>query len=288
MTTSDRQPRPGPSRAGCFASSINFGSLATRLILGLLVGLFATPVAAATPAGKPVSHATFDALLRDFVRRSPDGVNRVDFRGLKARGEVRLKSYVAMLEGARPSNMPPQERKAYWINLYNAKTLEVVLSRYPVASIRDISLPGPDGKPADGPWSAQLLKVEGRDLSLDDIEKKFLVPEFKDVRLHYALNCLSIGCPNLLPEAFVASRLDRQLDGAAREFVNHPRGIEIKPGSVKASSIYEWYESEFGGLKGVIAHMTRHARPELRRMLAKVSKIDAYDYDWKLSDAATK
>ncbi len=265
-----------------------FGSTATMLIFGLVSGLLAPPVAAGTPDGKPVSHAAWNALLGEFVKRSPDGVNRVDFRGMKSRGEVRLKSYVAMLEGARPSIMRPQQRKAYWINIYNAKTLEVVLSRYPVGSIRDISLPGPDGKPGDGPWSAKLLKVEGKDLSLDDIEKMVLMPEFKDVRLHYALNCLSIGCPNLLPEAFVAARLDRQLDSAARAYINHPRGIEIKSGRVKASSIYEWYEGAFGGKKGVIAHMTRYARPELRRMLPKVSKIDVYDYDWKLSDAAPK
>lgn len=258
---------------------------------GLLVAAFATvllalPAPAGARAEKPVSHAAWTALLGEFVKRSPDGVNRVDYRGLKARGEARLKTYVAMLEGARPSTMRPQARKAYWINLYNAKTLDIVLARYPVGSIRDISLPGPDGKPGDGPWSAKLLKVEGKDLSLDEIEKKILVPEFKDARVHYALNCLSIGCPNLLPEAFVAARLDSQLDDAARAFVNHPRGITIEPGRVEASSIYEWYQGEFGGFKGVIAHMTRYARPELRRLLASVSKIDAYDYDWKLADAA--
>ena len=262
-----------------------FAAIAALLLAGLPAGLLAMPAAAVTPAGKPVSHASWTALLGEFVKRSPDGVNRVDYRGLKARGETRLKTYVAMLEGARPSAMRPQARKAYWINLYNAKTLDIVLSRYPVGSIRDISLPGPDGKPADGPWSAKLLKVEGAELSLDEIEKRILGPEFKDVRVHYALNCLSIGCPNLLPEAFIAGRLDRQLDGAARAFVNHPRGITIKPGRVEASSIYEWYEGEFGGFKGVIAHMTLYARPELRRRLASVTKIDTFDYDWKLNDA---
>lgn len=265
-----------------------FGFVSKLLIVGVVMGLLAPPVAAATPDGNPVEHAAWSSLLREFVKRSPDGVNRVDFQGMKARGEVRLKRYVAVLEGARPSKMRPQERKAYWINLYNAKTLEVVLARYPVGSIREVSLPGPDGKPADGPWSAKLLKVEGRHLSLDEIEKTVLTPEFMDVRVHYALNCLSVGCPNLLPEAFVASRLNRQLDSAARAYVNHPRGIDIMSGRVTASSIYEWYGNQFGDLKGVIAHMTRYARPELRRSLQTVSKIDAYEYDWKLSDAALK
>lgn len=246
------------------------------------------PVSAATPAAKPVDHAAWTALLRAHVKASPDGVNRVDYVGLKAAGQAPLKAYIAGLEAAAPSKMPANARKAFWINLYNAKTLDIVLARYPVSSIRDIALPGPDGKPGDGPWKAHVVTVEGRKLSLDDIEKAILVPQFKDVRMHYALNCLSIGCPNLLPEAFVASRIDRQLDGAARAFVNHPRGITIKPGRVDASSIYEWYQDEFGGFKGVVAHLTRYARPELRRQLVTLKKIDAYDYDWQLNDAAKK
>lgn len=261
-------------------------SLSAVLIAVTAMGLLAVPAAAGSPAGKPVSHAAWTALLGEFVMRGRDGINRIDYRGLKARGEARLKTYVAMLEGARPSAMSPRARKAYWINLYNAKTLDIVLSSYPVGSIRDISLPGPDGKPSDGPWSAKQLRVEGIELSLDEIEKKILIPEFKDFRIHYALNCLSIGCPNLLPEAYVAAQLDSQLDSAARAYVNHPRGITIKPGRVEASSIYEWYADSLGGLKGVIAHLMHYARPELRRRLASVRTIDAYDYDWTLNDTA--
>lgn len=265
--------------------STRFAPIAALLVAAFAAGVLTLPAAAA-PAGKPVSHAMFTSLLREFVKPRPDGVNRVDFGGLKASGEPRLKAYLAMLESASPSTMSPQARKAFWINIYNAKTLDIVLSRYPVASIRDISLPGPDGQPADGPWKAKVLKVEGTSLSLDDIEKQFLVPEFKDVRIHYALNCLSVGCPNLLPEAFVETRLDRQLDEAARAFVNHPRGLTIKPGRVEGSSIYEWYVDEFGGFKGVVAHLKKYAQPKLRRSLASLSKIDAYDYDWTLIDAA--
>ena len=266
--------------------------LRASAILGLALTMAALlpapPAIAVTPEAKPVDHAAWTAILRAHVKPSADGVNRVDYVGLKAGGQDRLKAYLASLESAPPSKMGPQARKAYWINLYNAKTLDIVLARYPVGSIRDIALAGPDGKPGDGPWKAHVVTVEGRKLSLDDIEKAILVPQFKDVRVHYALNCLSIGCPNLLPEAFVASRIDRQLDGAARAFVNHPRGITIKPDRVDASSIYEWYRQEFGGFKGVVAHLSRYARPELRRQLATLKKVDAYDYDWQLNDAAKK
>ena len=206
----------------------------------------AQPAKAATASAE---HAAFTTLLQRYVKSSKDGVNRVDYVAFKAKGHAPLKAYIATLERAEPATYEPDRRKAFWINLYNAKTLDIVLARYPVASIRDIALPGPDGSAGDGPWKANVLTVEGKAMSLDDIEKSKLA-EFKDVRIHYALNCLSIGCPNLLPAAFEAARIERQLDGAAGAFVNHPRGLSIKPGKVEASSIYEWYEAEFGGFPG--------------------------------------
>lgn len=257
---------------------------------------FAAPGAEATgrtpsspPSSQlPVSHSVWNMLLRDYVKPSPDGINRVDYDQFKSGGRTRLKAYIASLEQASPSRLPRAERMAYWINLYNAKTADIVLDRYPVSSIKEINLPDPAGKMAEGPWKANVVTIEGRALSLDDIENKILRPGFKDARVHYALNCLSLGCPNLLPEAYEGQRLDRQLDRAASQFVNHPRGLTIKPGRVEASSIYEWFESDFGGFKGVLAHLSRFARPDLRRQLAGVKKIDAYDYDWRLNDAAAR
>jgi hypothetical protein len=246
-------------------------------------------VASATgrpPADFPVSHSVWTSLLREHVRPSPDGINRVEFPRFKSNGHRRLKSYIASLEQAAPSRLTRQAQKAFWINLYNAKTVDLVLERYPVASIRDVRLPDPTGKLDDGPWKSKVLTVEGRSLSLDDISDLILRKEFRDPRVHYALNCLSIGCPNLLPEAFLAERLDRQLDAAAAAFVNHPRAIAFKAARIEASSIYQWYEADFGGFKPMLAHLSRYARPELRRRLATVRKIDHYDYDWRLIDTA--
>lgn len=261
--------------------------LAVSLMAASAILSPAAIAAGGPPPGLAVSHSVWTSLLRQHVKPSPDGVNRVDYVRWKAGGLDRLRHYVAMLERVAPSTLSRNAQMAYWINLYNAKTAEVVLSRYPVKSIKDINLPDPSGQAAEGPWKANLVAVEGMRLSLDDIENKILRPQFKDARIHYALNCLSIGCPNLLPEAYTPERLDRQLDAAATAFVNHPRGISIKPGRIEASSIYEWFESDFGGFKGVLAHMSRYARPPLRRQLATVRKIDAYDYDWRLNDRAT-
>lgn len=245
--------------------------------------------AAGRPApGVAISHSVWTSLLRQHVRPGADGINRVDYKSLKIAGHARLKTYLAALQRAAPSRLARDAQMAFWINLYNARTADIVLDRYPVASIRDINLPEPSGKAGDGPWKAHVVTVEGRSLSLDDIANQMLRAAFDDPRVHYALNCLSIGCPNLLAEAYVPERLERQLDMAASAFINHPRGISIKPGRVEASRIYEWYEKDFGGPKGVLAHMSRYARPTLRRQLALISRIDSYDYDWRLNDAARR
>ncbi len=264
-----------------------FGLVSATLALAFGICIQSgSALAGRSAPGVAVSHSAWTSLLQQFVRPAPDGINRVDYVRWKQAGTVRLKGYIASLERAAPSRLQRNAQMAFWINLYNAKTAEIVLSHYPVKSIKDINLPDPAGQKADGPWKAHVVKVEGNALSLDDIENKILRPNFDDPRIHYALNCLSIGCPNLLPDAYSPERLDRQLDAAATAFVNHPRGINIKPGRVEASSIYEWFEGDFGGFKGVMAHMSRYAKPELRRQLASVTRIDHYDYDWRLNDYA--
>lgn len=229
-------------------------------------------------------HGIWDGLLRRHVKSSRDGINRVDYVAWKASGLSPLKAYIAGLEKIDPAGLSRNAQMAFWINLYNAKTAEIVLERYPVASIKDIDLKDAEGKPADGPWKARVTAIAGRQLSLDAIENEILRPQYKDARIHYALNCLSIGCPNLLPEAYTAARLERQLDGAARAFVNHPRGISFAGGKVQASSIYDWFAEDYGGFDGVVAHLRKYARPALAKRLVGLKKIDAYDYDWKLND----
>lgn len=277
------------------------GILIARTVLAVL--LWAAPAVQAqttTPATRPlaspppvlaalpVSHSVLTSLLRDYVRPRPDGINRVDFTLFKAAGRGRLKSYIDSLERAVPSRMPSQAQMAFWINLYNAKSLQLVLDRYPVASIRDIRLPDPTGKPADGPWKANVTTIEGRALSLDDIDTRIIRPTFRDPRVHYALSCMALGCPNLLPEAYTPERLDHLLDTAAAAFINHPRGIATKGNRIEASNLYAWHEADFGGFKSVLAHLSHYATPELRRRLATIEKFDAYAFDWRLNDAAKR
>lgn len=238
-------------------------------------------------SAKTVDHAPLSKLLQAFVVVSADGLARVAYSKFKTRGHPELKRYVAQLETIDVAGLDRPEQFAYWANLYNAKTLDVVLDAYPVQSIKDVSLGG--GLLAavtGGPWKAKVLNVAGQQLSLDDIEHGIMRPIFKDPRVHYAVNCASIGCPNLMMQALAGATLERQLDAAARAFVNHPRGIRIAAGKVTASSIYNWFQKDFGGgEKAVLDHVRAYAEPALAQKLARITAITDYDYDWRLNDA---
>lgn len=206
------------------------------------------------------------------MKPGSDGLNRVDYAALKKNSLPSLRAYIQSLEQVDPAKFSRDEQFAFLANLYNAKTLEIVASRYPVKSIKDISLGG--GLVAalsGGPWKAKVLKLQGVDLSLDDIEHGVLRPIFKDPRVHYAVNCASIGCPNLRTEAFTGAKLSQQLDSAARDYVNSSRGVSFENGRPVVSSIYVWYQDDFGGTdKGVLDHLRRYADPPLQRWLAGV------------------
>lgn len=232
--------------------------------------------------------AAFDALLKRYVQAGTDGVNRVDYGRWKASAADRaaLASYIEALAGMRPSTLQRNAAFAYWANLYNAITLKVILDRYPVASIRDIKSDGLfDPKAYVGPWRTKRVTVEGKALSLDDIEHDIMRPTFKDPRVHYSVNCASIGCPNLPMAAWRAASLDADLDTAARAFVNHRRGVEVLAGGkLRVSSIYKWFRDDFGpDDAAVIAHLKRYAAPELAAKLATVTAIGEDQYDWSLN-----
>lgn len=248
--------------------------------------LFAT---SAEGSAQTVDHAAWDQLLKTYVKPGADGLNRVDYAALKAKDLPSLRAYIQRLEQIDPAKLSRAEQFALLTNLYNAKTLEIVASHYPVKSIRDISLGG--GLVAalkGGPWKAKVLKLQGVELSLDDIEHGILRPIFKDSRIHYAVNCASIGCPNLRTEPFTGAKLNEQLDQAARDYVNSPRGVRFENGEPVISSIYVWYGDDFGGTdQGVLDHLRKYASPELAERLAGVKAIGGDDYDWALNDAAS-
>jgi hypothetical protein len=231
-----------------------------------------------------VDHSQWSAFLERYIdASSSDGVARIRYGAVTKPDKDALKAYIGSLSGADPTLLGRDEAFAYWANLYNALTVDLILSRYPVASIRNIK-PSPI---AIGPWKMPATNVNGVSLSLDDIEHKILRAAFKDARVHYALNCASIGCPDLRSEAFNGADLDAALDAAARAYVNHPRGVRFDgKGKPVVSAIYKWFKEDFGGNDtGVIAHLSRYADPALAERLKSARRIGGYDYDWALNDA---
>jgi len=230
-----------------------------------------------------IDHAPWQQFLQTRVRAGDDGINRVEYAKVSQQQVDALHNYISGLERIPIRSYSRDEQLAYWINLYNALTVSVVLDHYPVASIRDIGIS--PGLLSFGPWDKKLLRIEGQALSLNDIEHRILRPLWRDPRLHYALNCASLGCPNLQTTAFTATNTAALLDAAARAYVNHPRGVSITDGRLRVSSIYSWFREDFGDSDaGVIKHLQRYASAELAAALAGFDSIDDDDYDWTLND----
>jgi hypothetical protein len=271
--------------------------MVTRLLPVLLIVLFAG-IAEAGPraelwdrwlAHDPdsqviVDHGRWGDLIGRHMVPGRDGINRLDYGGIARGSRAELDGYVEELQAVPVSTLDRDEQMAYWINLYNALTVQVVLDHHPVDSIRDINIS--PGWFTRGPWGAKLARVEGEALSLDDIEHRILRPIWQDARIHYAVNCASIGCPNLQPEPFAAGTLERLLEQGARDHVNHPRGARVENGRLVVSSIYHWFKDDFGADDaGVIRHLRAYAEPELAEALQGVTRIARHHYDWSLNDA---
>jgi hypothetical protein len=269
-----------------------------RIALAVLagIGVSASAAAAETPAAawvkhtagstRTVDHSAWDGLLKAHLVQGADGLNRIAYARFKP-DHGKLKAYVAKLEATDTTVLDRPEQWAFWANLYNAKTIDVVLDRYPVKSIKDVSLGGGlKSLVGGGPWQAKIMKVAGQAMSLDDIENVVMRPTFKDPRVHYSVNCASIGCPNVPAQALTGANLETQLDAGAKAFINSPRGIVITGGKAKASSIYDWFRADFGGTDAaVIAHMKKYAAPALKAELDGITAISDHGYDWALADA---
>lgn len=273
-----------------------FSTAAVRNGLAVLVvawlGLLSAAPAGADPLAErfagfrqgsaiSVDHSSWSALLRRYVVQDEAGLNRVAYARFKRDGHGQLKAYLSQLQQVAVSSLDRPEQFAFWVNLYNALTIDVVLDHYPVESIRDIRL---GGLFAVGPWKAKIAVVEGVELSLDDIEHGILRPLWRDPRVHYAVNCASIGCPNLAAQAYGGARLNAMLEAAAKAYVNSPRGARIRDRGLVVSSIYTWYGDDFGGSPAaVLRHLEKYAEPALRAQLRLGISDD--QYDWRLNEA---
>lgn len=241
------------------------------------------------PSAFDHSHALWTEVLTAHVRG--DGV---EYEKLKA-NRAKLDLYLASLETVMPEEFAGwkrEQRYAFWINAYNAYTIRRVVDAYPVASVQDLA--DEDKKSF---WDQEFVplgrlfaEAGDRKLTLNDLENKILRPNFKDARVHAALNCASRGCPPLQDEAFVADRLEKQLDARVTEWLADRSRIRYDRDErrLRVSRIFEWYRGDFvrdgGSLQGWIGP---RAPASERAWIAAAEdlKIEYLDYSWKLNDA---
>ena len=238
-----------------------------RLILHLLLVMFflstlaqplqATPKARLIPFWNKsdelnktsIDHSGWGKFLRQYARAHTDGINRVDYARVTAADKEQLDSYIKSLKSIAIRSYNRNEQFAYWVNLYNAATVQLVLANFPIKSITKISF----GLFSFGPWDEPLLKIEQQHLSLNDIEHGILRPIWRDRRIHYVVNCASMGCPNLLLKPFSAMGIEAQLAQAEGAYIDHPRGLRIEGNTLHLSKIFSWYASDFAASESELA-----------------------------------
>ncbi len=231
-----------------------------------------------------IDHGRWQRFIANYLVSDEDGVNRLHYGRVSAASRRELEVYLETLAAIPISEFRRTEQLAYWINLYNALAVEVVLGRYPVASILEIDIS--PGWFSNGPWQKKLITVEGQELSLDDIEHRIVRPIWRDPRIHYVVSCASTGCPNLRRDAYTGATIEDELTEAAKDYVNNWRAVMFEGGEFYVSSIYKWYREDFGGTNAsVIEHLGTYAKPALADLLSRVRDIEGHFYDWTLNDA---
>jgi hypothetical protein len=232
---------------------------------------------------RQVDHSGWATFLdRYLVLGAGGAANLVRYREAADDGRRLLDSYLEQLAATPVGELNRAEQKAYWINLYNALTVRTIVEHYPVNSIRDIK----SGWFSSGPWDLKLISVDDQKLSLNDIEHRILRPIWQDNRIHYAVNCASIGCPNLQPQPYTAENSERLLKQAAHDYVNSPRGVRFEGNRLIVSSIYSWYRDDFAANEaGLLSYLAELADPETAARLRDYRGSISDDYDWRLNDA---
>ncbi len=254
------------------------------VVLGLLCG---------APARAEFDHgyAAWEALAKAHVRWLADGKqSRVDYAGFQ-RDRAELKKVLESLTAvprAEFDGWSKAQRMAFLINAYNAFTVELILTKYPdLASIKDL------GSFVQSPWKKKFFRLLGEERHLDWIEHEQLRPLYADPRVHAAVNCASIGCPALRPEAFGAARLETQLDDGMRRWLSDRTRNRVRNGRLEVSSIFKWFREDFEkghqGYSSVEDVFAKNAAllsddaAEQAKLRAKGLPIDHLDYDWSLN-----
>ncbi len=214
------------------------------------------------------NHGSWDGLTKKYV----SAAGKVNYKGMKT-NLPKIKTYLEHLNKTSPKkDWSKNEKLAYWINLYNASTVHLIASNYPTSSITKLS----GGKP----WDKKFVKSGTKVYSLNDIENTIVRPQFKDPRIHAALNCAAVSCPKLLNGAFLPSRLNAQLDKQTRAWINDKTKNKLSGNKAQVSQIFDWYKVDFKG--GVVAFINKYISTGVA--LESNAKITYLEYDWALNE----
>lgn len=256
-----------PLRVKAKALPVPLGHLWVVVLLSLLLA-FVTSARAAE-----YNHAPFNDLLAAHVRGGG-----IDYDGL-AVDEAKLDAYLAPAEAFSTEGLSRNDTMAFWINMYNAWTLKLILTKYPdIDSIKDL------GSVFSSPWKKRFVMIGGKTLTLGEIEHEILRQEFKDPRIHFAINCASKSCPPLLPEAYRGDTLDAQLNKATGTFINNTANTRLDGNRLSVSRIFKWYKGDFGD--DIAAYIGRYTTGPLKQDLERLgtsADIVFLDYDWSLN-----
>jgi hypothetical protein len=224
-------------------------------------------------------HKIWDELLKKHVRS--DGF--VDYKGMISE-KAKLEKYLALLSSNAPNDSwSKNEKLAYWINVYNAFTVKLIVDNYPLESIKDlnpmISIPT-----VNTIWAKDWFQIGGEDFSLDRVEHKILRKDFEEPRIHFAVNCASYSCPVLRPEAFTAAKVDKQLEEQAINFINDPKRNQITKDRIDVSKIFSWFGSDFNNGQTLIQFLNKYSKVKID----EDAQVKFMDYGWSLNDASKK
>lgn len=216
-----------------------------------------------TPPAAP-DHQAFDALLQQYV----DSQGQVNYTAFK-KTESQLDAYLNTLALATPgAGWTKNEALAYWMNAYNAYTLKLILKNWPLSSILDLH----GGKP----WDVNWIELAGKTYSLNEIEHQIIRPQFKDARIHFAVNCAAKSCPPLYNRAFSSQGLNSTLERLTKAFINNEAYNKTTSTTVQVSKLFDWYKEDFGDVR---AYLNTY----LNTPLEIDSSIGFSDYDWALN-----
>ncbi|MBP6827529.1 MAG: DUF547 domain-containing protein [Saprospiraceae bacterium] len=212
-----------------------------------------------------LNHAGLDSLLQKYV--SDEG--RVNYKGLKADKEA-LYAYCELLaKNPVQDAWSREEKMAYWINAYNAFTIKLIVDNYPAKSILNF-----DGGKT---WDVRRIKLGDKKYSLNNIENDILRPQFKDARIHFAINCAARSCPPLWNRAYTAANLDSTLEMRAKAFINNADFNNLSPSRARVSKIFEWYAVDFGDLK---KFLNQYAAAPVKN----TAVVTYEEYNWDLNE----